>query len=68
MRATLYGLDRTGFRELMNQQAVGRALAHAALISTTVRSIMSAQTNADFDMPEPPEGCGPASAADGSRC
>ncbi|TGS17323.1 PAS domain-containing sensor histidine kinase, partial [Mesorhizobium sp. M1C.F.Ca.ET.187.01.1.1] len=29
---TLYGLDRTGFLDLMNKEAVGRSLAHAALI------------------------------------
>ena len=29
---TLYGLDRTGFLDLMNKEAVGRTLAHAALI------------------------------------
>ena len=29
---SLYGLDRTGFLDLMSQEAVGAALAHAALI------------------------------------
>ncbi|MBX3569275.1 MAG: PAS domain-containing sensor histidine kinase [Rhizobiaceae bacterium] len=51
---TLYNLDRTGFRDFMSQQAVGRALAHAALIRPDGSFIMSAQTSADFDMPDPP--------------
>ena len=50
----LYGLDRTGFREFLSQQAVGRALAHAALIRVDGSFIMNAQTRSDFDMPEPP--------------
>ena len=51
---TLYGLDRTGFREFMSKQAIGRALAHAALIRSDGSFIMSAQTRSDFDMPPPP--------------
>jgi two-component system, NtrC family, nitrogen regulation sensor histidine kinase NtrY len=53
---TLYNLDRTGFRNFMSQQAVGRALAHAALIRADGSFIMSAETAADFTMPEPPAG------------
>jgi two-component system nitrogen regulation sensor histidine kinase NtrY len=53
---TLYNLDRTGFRNFISQQAVGRALAHAALIRADGSFIMSAQTAADFTMPEPPAG------------
>jgi two-component system nitrogen regulation sensor histidine kinase NtrY len=53
---TLYNLDRTGFRNFMSQQAVGRALAHAALIRDDGSFIMSAETAADFTMPEPPAG------------
>lgn len=53
---TLYNLDRTGFRNFMTQQAVGRALAHAALIRADGSFIMSAETAADFTMPEPPAG------------
>ena len=53
---TLYNLDRTGFRDFLSQQAVGRALAHAALIRTDGSFIMQAQTSADFTMPEPPAG------------
>lgn len=53
---TLYNLDRTGFRNFMSQQAIGRALAHAALIRDDGSFIMSAQTAADFTMPEPPAG------------
>jgi two-component system, NtrC family, nitrogen regulation sensor histidine kinase NtrY len=51
---TLYGLDRTGFREFMNQQTAGRALAHAALIRDDGSVIMSTHTRTDFAMPEPP--------------
>ena len=50
----LYGLDRTGFREFLGQQAVGRALAHAALVRVDGSFIMNAETRSDFDMPEPP--------------
>jgi two-component system, NtrC family, nitrogen regulation sensor histidine kinase NtrY len=51
---TLYNLDRTGFRDLMSQQALGRNLAHAALITQDGSVITAAQTNADFDMPQAP--------------
>ncbi len=51
---TLYNLDRTGFREFLSRQAVGRALAHAALVKNDGSFIMNAETRADFDMPEPP--------------
>ena len=60
----LYGLDRTGFLDLMNKEAVGRGLAHAALVRPDGSFLMSAQTSADFAMPEPPEGA-VAQAADG---
>ncbi|TIW65201.1 MAG: HAMP domain-containing protein, partial [Mesorhizobium sp.] len=53
---TLYGLDRTGFLDLMNKEAVGRSLAHAALIKPDGSFVMSAKTDADFAMPEPPPG------------
>ncbi|MET3790229.1 sensor histidine kinase NtrY-like [Aquamicrobium terrae] len=53
---TLYGLDRTGFLDLMNKEAAGRGLAHAALVRSDGSFVMSAQTRADFAMPEPPEG------------
>ncbi|MGD9915824.1 MAG: ATP-binding protein [Rhizobiaceae bacterium] len=53
---SFYSLDRIGFRDLMTQQAVGRALAHAALIRADGSFIMTAKTQAEFDMPEPPEG------------
>ncbi len=45
----LYDLDRTGFRDFLSQQAVGRALAHAALIRADGSFIMNAQTRSDFD-------------------
>ena len=61
---TVYSLDRTGFRELMNQQAVGRALAHAALVRSDGSFIMNAGTRSDFAMPEPPPHA-VAAAADG---
>jgi len=50
----LYGLDRTGFREFLSRQAIGRALAHAALVRVDGSVIMTADTRADFDMPVPP--------------
>jgi two-component system nitrogen regulation sensor histidine kinase NtrY len=50
----LYGLDRTGFREFLSRQAVGRALAHAALVRIDGSVIMTAETRADFEMPAPP--------------
>jgi two-component system nitrogen regulation sensor histidine kinase NtrY len=50
----LYGLDRTGFREFLSRQAVGRALVHAALVRVDGSFIMNAETRSDFDMPEPP--------------
>jgi two-component system nitrogen regulation sensor histidine kinase NtrY len=53
---TLYGLDRTGFLDLMNKEAAGRGLAHAALLKSDGSFVMSAQTPTDFAMPEPPEG------------
>lgn len=61
---SLYGLDRTGFLDLMNKEAVGRSLAHAALIKPDGSFVMSAKTDTDFAMPEPPEGA-VASASDG---
>ncbi len=61
---TLYGLDRTGFLDLMNKEAVGGGLAHAALIKPDGSFVMSAKTEADFSMPEPPEGA-VTSASDG---
>ena len=51
---TVYGLDRTGFRTFLSQQALGRALNHAALIRSDGSVIMQAETQADFDMPAPP--------------
>lgn len=60
----LYGLDRTGFREFLTRQAIGRALAHAALLKPDGSAVMIADTRADFPMPEPPDGA-IASAAGG---
>lgn len=53
---TLYGLDRTGFLDLLTKEAVGRGLAHAALVKPDGSFFMSAKTGTDFSMPEPPEG------------
>lgn len=61
---TLYGLDRTGFLDLMNKEAVGRGLAHAALVKPDGSFVMSAETQVDFAMPEPPGGA-VQSATDG---
>src|SRR5690606_29525415 len=60
----LYGLDRTGFLDLLTKEAVGRGLAHAALVREDGSFLMSARTEADFAMPEPPEGA-VEQAADG---
>jgi len=58
---SIYNLDRTGFRELMSQQALGRNLAHAALINEDGSVIIAAKTDAEFDMPQaPPEWVKPA--------
>ena len=51
---TVYNLDRTGFRDLMTQEAVGRALTHAALIKADGSFVIQAETRANFDMPQPP--------------
>jgi two-component system nitrogen regulation sensor histidine kinase NtrY len=61
---TLYGLDRTGFLDLLSKEATGRGLAHAALVKPDGSFVMSAKTDADFGMPEPPEGA-MATAANG---
>jgi two-component system nitrogen regulation sensor histidine kinase NtrY len=53
---SLYSLDRNGFRNLLTQQALGRALAHAALIAIDGSFIMQAETDPGFAMPEPPPG------------
>ncbi|HEV2504046.1 MAG TPA: PAS domain-containing sensor histidine kinase [Mesorhizobium sp.] len=53
---TLYGLDRGGFLDLMNKEAIGRGLAHAALVKEDGSFVMSAKTGVDFPMPGPPDG------------
>ncbi|MEZ5781344.1 MAG: PAS domain-containing sensor histidine kinase [Rhizobiaceae bacterium] len=50
----VYSLDRNGFRDLMTQETVGRALAHAALIKDDGSFVMLAETRSNFDMPPPP--------------
>jgi two-component system, NtrC family, nitrogen regulation sensor histidine kinase NtrY len=61
---SLYALDRIGFRTLLTQQAIGRVLAHAALIRSDGSFVMTADTRAEFEMPQPPEGA-VEQAADG---
>ena len=51
----LYNLDKTGFRKFLTEQANGRALAHAALIDSSGAFVVTADTEASFDMPEPPK-------------
>jgi len=50
----LYNLDRTGFRNLMTQHTVGRALAASALIRADGSLIMAADSPEPFDIPEAP--------------
>jgi len=50
---SIYNLDRTGFRDIMSQEAMARGLAHAALINRDGAVIIAAQTRADFEMPLP---------------
>lgn len=52
----LYNLDKTGFLELLTRQRQFRGMQHAALIGPDSSLIMSARTNAEFPMPEPPPG------------
>lgn len=53
---TLYNLDRNGFRDMMTQQAVGRALAHAVLMRDDGSVVMSAKVPNEVRIPEPPVG------------
>ena len=50
---TLYNLDRNGFLAFLTQQAVGRGLAHAALIRSDGSLVMAAQTNSEVPLPAP---------------
>src|SRR5262245_7453960 len=52
---SLYNLDRTGFRELVTRQAIGRALSHAALVRSDGSVILAAETHAEFKLPEIPD-------------
>ena len=65
---SLYSLDRTGFRELMTQQALGRgACACGADQRRTARSSWRPRPSADFDMPSRrPKRCSRPPTA--SRC
>ncbi|MBZ0164395.1 MAG: PAS domain-containing sensor histidine kinase [Notoacmeibacter sp.] len=51
----LFVLDRSGYQQLLDVQANGRALAHAALIDASGKFIMRATTSAPFEMPVPPQ-------------
>jgi two-component system nitrogen regulation sensor histidine kinase NtrY len=53
---TLYNLDRTGFRNMMTRQAVGRALGYAVLLRADGSAIMAAQMPDQIAIPEPPVG------------
>ena len=59
----VFNLDETAFRRLLSEQAVGRALAHAAVLDSDGNFIMRAETNSPFDMPDPPDGTVAAAAA-----
>ena len=45
---SLYNLDRTGFRELITRQAIGRGLAHAALVRSDGSVIVAAKHQCRF--------------------
>jgi two-component system nitrogen regulation sensor histidine kinase NtrY len=51
---SLYNLDRTGFRQLLSQQAAGRSLAHAALVLDDGSVVLQADSTADFELPDIP--------------
>ncbi len=51
----MFVLDRAGYQQLLDVQANGRALAHAALIDKDGKFVMTANTSASFDMPVPPQ-------------
>ncbi|MBS9720411.1 PAS domain-containing sensor histidine kinase [Tianweitania sp. BSSL-BM11] len=52
---SVYNLDRTGFRELMQRHVIGRALAGAVLIRADGSFEMSADApNNNFEIPPPP--------------
>jgi two-component system nitrogen regulation sensor histidine kinase NtrY len=60
----VYSLDKAGFHDLITAQALGRALAHAALIDSSGAVVMQAETKADFEIPAPPKDA-VSDAADG---
>ena len=49
----LYSLDRNGYFQFLSQQAIGRSLAHAALIRSDGSLVMAAETNTEVPLPEP---------------
>src|SRR5690606_3212502 len=58
---TLYNLDRTGFRQVLTQQARGRGLTYAVLIREDESVIMGAEMPRSGEIPAPPNGVlGPA--------
>ncbi|QPC87752.1 HAMP domain-containing protein [Mesorhizobium sp. NBSH29] len=52
---SLYNLDRTGFRDLITRQAIGRGLAHAAVVRADGSMVATADTKVDFPIPEIPD-------------
>lgn len=53
---TLYNLDRTGFRQVLTQQARGRGLTYAVLIREDESVIMGAEMPRSGEIPAPPNG------------
>lgn len=51
---SLFNLDRFGFQNLLDQQAVGRALAGAALLQADGTVVMKAEARSNIPLPEPP--------------
>ncbi len=49
----LYNLDRNGFFGFLTQQALGRSLAHAAIIRSDGSLVMAAETRTEIPLPEP---------------
>ncbi|MBB4001513.1 MAG: PAS domain-containing sensor histidine kinase [Aurantimonas endophytica] len=61
----LYDLDRTGFQQLMTEQARGRSLLGAQLLRPDGTPFLAAQVEVDRPLPVPPEDA-LAQAADGN--
>src|SRR5690606_36493651 len=59
---SVYNLDRTGYRQLLTQQTVGRGLARAVLMREDQCVIMAADTADTVAIPAPPAGAMEAAA------